>query len=149
MRIDGKIALQLGIIFGMALAINYVWEMAQMPFYEEMLFSDPQAWLVCFRAGLGDALFTIAVYFGGRLLFRRWDWPQRLTLSKVIYLFFAGIVAAIVTEIAALEAGRWAYTHLMPLLPVVGVGLVPMVQLAVLPWVSYKLALRLSGKIPQ
>ena len=136
-----NIALRLGIIFGIALGINYIWEMAQMPFYQEMRYSDPRAWFMCFRASLGDALFTVAVFLGGWLLFRHWDWPKKLSLLKGAFLVFVGATAAIVTEIVALEQGRWAYTRLMPLLPILGVGLVPVIQLAILPWISFKLAL--------
>ena len=131
----------MGVVFALALIFNYIWEMLQMPLYQDMQFGDPKAWMLCFKASVGDALFSIAVFSGGAMIFRTWDWVQRLTLLKVIFLFLTGTAAAISIEIAALERGRWAYTELMPLIPIVSVGLVPVLQLIILPWVSFKTAL--------
>ena len=146
-QILAKQALRLGIIFGIALGINYIWEMVQMPFYQEMRYSDPRAWLFCFRASVGDAVFSVLVFLGGWLLFRAWDWPKKLNFPKVAFLVVIGVAAATITELVALKGDRWAYTRLMPLLPIIGVGLVPVIQLAILPWVSYRLALPLNRKV--
>ena len=86
-------------------------------------------------------------YFSlGRLLFHDWKWPIQLTLMKGLYLILTGAGIAIVIEITALAAGRWAYTSLMLVIPALNIGLVPVAQFVVLPYVSYIFSLRVLFK---
>jgi hypothetical protein len=53
---------------------------------------------------------------------------------KRTFLFVAcGIVATAGIELAALRVGRWTYAARMPILPLMGIGLVPLAQWLVLP----------------
>ncbi len=132
-----RIAFRVGVIFLVSFAINYVWEMLQMPFFEAMSFAEPSSYLRCLAASLGDAAIAAAIFLLGRLIFHAWKWPHRLTPIKALYLILIGAGIAIAIEIAALNAGRWAYSPLMPLIPMFRVGLVPVVQLMLLPYVSF------------
>ena len=52
----------------------------------------------------------------------------------------AGLIIAVMVEWIAMSGlGRWSYTASMPLLPVLGVGVVPVVQMLVLPPVIFKI----------
>jgi hypothetical protein len=44
-------------------------------------------------------------------------------------------------EITSLRYERWAYSPLMPLIPVIEIGLVPVVQMILLPYMCYCLAI--------
>ena len=50
-----------------------------------------------------------------------------------------GILIAIGNEWYGLGTGRWAYNSLMPIVPLLKVGLTPALQLGVLGYVSYVL----------
>ncbi|UCF96547.1 MAG: hypothetical protein JSV89_15400 [Spirochaetaceae bacterium] len=127
-------------IYGVAFIINYVWEMLQMPFYERMSFADPASYLQCVQASFGDANIIIAIFGLGLFMFRNWEWPKPLTLWKLAYLAVIGGSIAVSIELFALKAGKWRYSSLMPLLPLVRVGLIPFLQLLILPYLSYSIA---------
>ena len=138
-----RAAIPVGVVFLVSFALNYVWEMLQMPFYEGMSFSDPSSYFRCLVAGIGDAAIVVGIFILGRILFRSSKWPQRIDAIKALCLALVGAGIAIVVEIAALNSSRWAYSPLMPCIPVLQVGLVPVVQLMILPNLSFFLMRRL------
>ncbi|SRR5579871_4991507 len=115
-----------------AFALNWLWEMLQMPAYAEMAdLSWRQTLPRCTVAAGWDVLLTLAVYAVGALVAGRWWWAARRWYA----LAAAGILggtAGVALEWRALAAGRWAYTDRMPLVPLLGVGLWPVLQLAFL-----------------
>jgi hypothetical protein len=131
------------VVYAVAMCINYVWEMVQMPLYQDMRLDELRSWLRCLQASFGDANITIAIFIMGLLLFRDWSWPAKLNIPKLAYITISGGGVAVLIDLFALKNGRWTYTSLMPLLPLVGVGLIPFLQLMLLPYVSYLLALRI------
>ncbi|MDO8729325.1 MAG: hypothetical protein Q7K26_05600 [bacterium] len=58
--------------------------------------------------------------------------------DKSWLIIVIGIVVAIFNEWYGLSTGRWAYNSLMPIVPILKVGLTPMLQLGVLGYLSYK-----------
>lgn len=40
-------------LFGVAIGMNFVWEMVQVPLYQDKPFDEPAGWWLCFRAGIG------------------------------------------------------------------------------------------------
>ena len=144
-----KSALRFVLIYGIALGLNYVWEMLQMPFYQQMTFTDVGSYLMCLKASFGDANIVIAIYGLGLLLFRHWRWPLGMTPWKATYLIATGGITAILIEHSALKGDRWSYSSLMPLLPLLGTGLIPFLQLIILPYLSYAIACRARLCRPQ
>jgi hypothetical protein len=69
-------------VYAIAFAVNFFWEMLQMPLYEGMRFDDLRSYLICLRAAFGDANISLAIFGLGRFLFGKWDWPQKVTLKK-------------------------------------------------------------------
>lgn len=124
-------------LYSTAFLINYIWEMAQMPFFSGMDYSDIRVWLICLKASIGDANIIIVIFLIGRLFFRNWDWPNRLTLLKGVYLVLIGGLIAALIEIHALSTDRWSYSAIMPVIPRVQVGVLPFIQMIVLPFIAY------------
>jgi hypothetical protein len=116
--------------------------MAQMPLYQNMPFDALSSWLICFRASLGDGVIVLAIWALGAAVYRRLDWFRPVRPGSLAILVLSGAAIAVAIEIHALATDRWAYSDLMPLVPVVEVGLSPFVQLLVLPLLSMKLAIR-------
>ena len=50
------------------------------------------------------------------------------------------VAVSVGIELYALETARWTYNSFMPIIPVVGVGLTPAVQLGLLGYASFKTA---------
>ena len=149
LHVTGKAAQRFLLIYGIAFGINLIWEMLQMPFYEQMTFTDAGSYLMCLKASFGDANIVIAIYGLGLLLFRHWRWPLEMTPWKVIYLVAIGGITAILIEYSALREHRWIYSSLMPRLPMLKIGLIPLLQLIILPYLSYAIACRTRLCRPQ
>lgn len=133
-------------LFVISVLINYVWEMAQMPFYANMPFTELSSWLLCFRASLGDGVIILIIWFIGYLFYRSRSWFHPLRPAKMLILLVSGAAIAIAIELYAMATDRWEYSGFMPVLPLVGIGIVPFVQLLVLPWLSMFLATKkMSG----
>ncbi len=120
-------------LFTLSVLINYVWEMLQMLFYQNMPFNELKSWLLCFRASLGDGIIILFIWFIGYIVYRRTGWFDLKSASSLAIILLSGALVAIGIEIHALSTGRWAYSNLMPVIPVIGVGLSPLLQLLLLP----------------
>lgn len=127
-------------IYIVALLVNYAWEMLQMPFFHGMNFSVTIAvWGRCLYASFGDANIILGIFLLGALLFKDLKWPLKMRVLKFVYLLSAGAIVAVLVELYAMSTDRWGYSEIMPLLPGIKVGLVPFLQMLILPFVTYKL----------
>ena len=134
-------------LFLWSVALNYPWEMLQMPLYEAMPFTDPMSWILCFRATIGDGFIILMLWGIGFLLTRRINWFGRRRKLAMSLLVISGAAVAIGIELHALRTGRWMYSDLMPVVPLIGTGLSPLVQLILLPLAAMRLASwKIKGK---
>ena len=129
-----------------AFVLNWIWEMVQMAAYAEMA---GRPWLdtvgTCTLAALGDVAITLGVYSGGALAMRDLGWAATGRWPVFAAAALLGAVCAFVFERIALAAGRWSYTDRMPIVPVLGVGLWPLLQLTLLVPLAFWLASRWRG----
>ena len=130
----------LGTLYGVAVAVNFIWEVPQMAFYEWWGASWSVGLLVCLQAALGDGLLVLALYGLGCIFFQRRDWILQPGPAGYTLLVVAGMIIAVTVEAQALAWKRWAYNALMPRIPGLGVGLVPVAQMVVLPPLAARLA---------
>ncbi len=125
--------------------------MAQMPLFTGM----PRAWylatLFCAVATIGDVLIVVGLVALGELLFsdKRWFAPTRIGRYAVIAL--TGTVAHVTIEWVAVEKLElWGYQPWHPRLPLVGTGLIAIVQpLVVIPivlWLAARWEAHLSRR---
>ena len=140
MNINGTTQSFIFRLFIISTAVNYVWEMAQMPLYQDMSFAALSSWLLCFRASLGDGLIIVTIWALGAGLYKRVSWYRPLHLGPALLLLASGALIAVAIELHALAAQRWAYSELMPIVPWLEIGLSPFVQLLLLPWCMMILA---------
>lgn len=114
--------------------LHFVWEMLQIRWFEGMAnASHQEATWMCARATLGDANITVVCYWTIALLRgRRWfSAPTRVQLTQYIAV---GILITIAFETLSTKLwSRWEYSAAMPVVPVIDVGLVPLLQWIVLP----------------
>jgi hypothetical protein len=125
-------------VFAAALAavsfvLNWLWEMAQMPAYAELAGQRWSDTLVpCTVAAAGDVGLTFLVYGVGALSAGRLCWGEEKKWNVYAAAAILGVLIAIAIEWRAAAIGRWSYTGDMPIVPGLGVGLWPLLQLAVL-----------------
>jgi hypothetical protein len=123
-------------IWGVSFFLHFFWEMAQVPFFADM--PDASHWQVielCTRATVGDANIAFSAYALAALFTRDWFWitkPWRL--STLLMYFAVGLIVTIIFEYWATGAGqRWSYSDLMPKMPLLGTGVLPLAQWVVVP----------------
>lgn len=124
-----------------AFGLNWLWEMVQMPAYVEMA---GRSWLEtalpCAVASLGDVAVTLALYGLGALAAGRWRWAVEPRWNVDVAGAALGGLVATALECRFLAAGRWSYNERMPVVPIWGVGLWPLLQLTSLVPVSWAIA---------
>lgn len=113
-------------VFALSFALNFVWEYLHSALY--LLYQHgPITLPILLRATLFDAIVITVLYvaFSSR---------AKIWLPVVIALFFA-----IILELFALHTGRWEYNNLMPIIPLLNVGLTPVLQLPILLFIVFKI----------
>ena len=134
----------LGSVYVLSFSLNFAWEMLQMSLFRGVDWS-PASWALCTAASLGDAAFSAAAY--AVLAFRHRDarWVCGRDARDVLLVIAAGVLTSAVGEWVARTLGWWSYSPLMPLVPGLGVGVAPLVQLAILAVVTFEV-LRALGR---
>ena len=125
------------VLAAVAFGLNWIWEMAQMSVYTaEVGGLWSKSFLFCTLASVIDAATTMAICALLKFLMKGRD--VKFYLSAAI----SGALCAVGFEWFALHFGLWSYGERMIVLPILGVGLLPFVQLTLL----VPLAIRLTNK---
>jgi hypothetical protein len=115
--------------------LNLAWEMWQVPFFLGM--ADAPHWQgvkACTQATAGDAGIALAAFWITAVAARNRHWMFAPRKSDLAAFIGTGLIATIVFEALATEVlGRWTYTEAMPRLPIIGTGLLPLLQWLVIP----------------
>lgn len=125
-------------VFLFAFLLNYPWELLQVPLYQGM--PDAAHWdaiKVCTRATLGDGIIMLLAYWSSALLVRdRW-WIARPRLASILMLVGLGVAITVLLERLAVVSDNpnwgWRYAEAMPMVPILGIGLTPLLQWLILP----------------
>lgn len=134
-----------------AFVLNWAWEMAQMRAFAEMA-SRPwwQTLWPCTRASLGDVLATLVVCGVGALAAGQPRWATTGRWNVYTTAALLGGAWAVAFEWFSRVTGRWTYTDRMPVVPLLGVGLWPLLQLTLLVpaalWIARRWARRTAGR---
>lgn len=137
-RIGNKF-LRLAALFVISVLLNFPWEVAQMPLYV-----DDVNWfefaLHCIIPSLGDGLIVLLIFCVGWVARGRSDWADRPGWAGYALMMITGFVIAVIVEWVALHGlQRWSYTASMPLLPGLGIGAVPVLQMLILPPIIFRM----------
>ncbi|HEV7347308.1 hypothetical protein [Telluribacter sp.] len=128
-------------VVGLAFLLNLIWELAQGPLYEGYVY-DFQHIAFCALASVADAIMVVLLYFSFALVLKDSLWIKKLSFLQTFLLLVVGGAGAILAEIRHTAAGNWAYAETMPLVPLVNVGLSPVLQFTLLPVVIYVVSFR-------
>lgn len=128
------------VTFVVGLVVNFTWEMAQSFLYGPMGTVRTATWR-CFVASLTDAVIVLALIGVGLSAYRH---AGRFVGSASLVAL--GTLLAMAIEWSAVEAGRWAYNERMPLIYGTQIGIVPVLQMALLPLVVLHVAARAARR---
>ena len=130
-----------------SLVLNEIWEMAQMSAYVE---TAGRSWTstlaLCTRAAVGDVGIILGICAVGTLAAGDLGWGLRGMWNVYATAALLGLVCATLVEHAALAAGRWSYTERMPVVPVLAAGLWPLLQITLLPPLTFWIAQWWAGR---
>ena len=118
-----------------------------MPAYVKTSASSWQAKvLVCTVASLIDAVIMLGVYGLGWVLSGRLEWAMGRDWKVSSVFALGGAICAVIIERMELAFGFWSYSDRMPILPMLGIGLLPLLQLTLLLPAALWIALRLNAQ---
>ncbi|SMF23269.1 hypothetical protein [Pseudogulbenkiania subflava] len=113
---------------------SLVWEIVQLPLYT--LWAAPRVGWIAFAVAhctVGDVMIGATVLILAMILSGAGEpvnWPR--TKLNVITVVLA-VTYSLLSERVNLASGSWAYSAWMPVLPVIEVGLAPLLQWVIVP----------------
>ena len=125
-----------------AFPLHGVWEYLHVGLYsgyEQWTHGTP----VVLLATIGDVLYTYAAFGLVSALKRRVDWIYTIRGSEYLLLAGLGFVMALCIEYRGVVLSRWSYLPAMPIIPILGVGLSPVLEMTVLLPVTFFIVSRL------
>ena len=135
--------------FGGSFLLHLLWENLHAPLYAGFTSYREHFW-ICFKAAGGDFLFMLIIYVALAVVHRDPFWPaNRLAYEHPatwIITPFVGALLAVGFELWAVYVDhRWQYAETMPLIPVLLIGLTPVLQMIVVPPLSLLFTRLASG----
>ncbi len=127
----------------LAFLLNFTWEVIQIPLYKGSSFTANHI-AFCALGSLADVIMVLLLYLGFAFIFRKPFWIQDARWQKVIILILIGAIGAILSEMRHLSLGSWSYDDSMPIIPVVKVGISPVLQFMILPLIIYRISFNYS-----
>ena len=128
------------IVIILAFLLNFAWEVIQGPLYEGYVY-DIQHIAFCALASVADTIMVLLLYLVCALTYNKNPfWLKELAIPRILIVILVGGIGAVLTEMKHLNEGNWAYAESMPIIPIVDVGLSPVLQFMLLPILTYYLA---------
>lgn len=129
------------VLFAVGFALNLVWELGQMQYFTALSeIGYPRAVLFCALASVVDGVAVVSIFIVLENLFDngRGDY----VIAAVL-----GGLTAVLFELVATKLGLWTYAASMPVIPFIGVGLLPMIQLLLLVPLSIFVTRKLDNRM--
>ncbi len=126
----------IGSFLGAAFTYDWIWENAQAFLYKGYIGFMQHLW-GCTVAAFGDVALVALIHGAVALFTLDCLWHRRATRSHYLAAISAGVPLAVLVEYVALDSGRWAYAG-MPLIPFTGVGLIPVLQMVIVPALVFR-----------
>ena len=132
---------------GVSIAAHVVWEVLQLPLFTLWTTGTVrQQIFAVFHCTIGDAMIAGLSLLLALAVFAHATWP-RASVTRVYLASLAfGAGYTIYSEWLNINVrGSWAYSDRMPIVPVIGTGLAPLLQWVVVPTLALWVAL---GRAP-
>lgn len=130
------------LVSGLAFVLHYAWEYVQCGLFFVHRANPADPWSMLQVTG-GDLILTWIAHLMLTARTGRWLWlHEPWTLRVWLALSGAALALSIPIELYALATDRWAYTAINPRLPLLGVSVIPVLQLLLLFPLTFLLARR-------
>lgn len=122
--------------------LHLAWETLQLPLYT--VWSEPvarQAFAVI-HCTIGDLMIAGLSLLLALALVGRSAWPRVSVVPVWLLALVVGCAYTVYSEWLNISVrGNWAYAPLMPVVPIIGTGLAPLLQWLVVPSVAMRIAI--------
>jgi hypothetical protein len=140
--------LALKVYLGVTLVANLVWETVQLPLYT--IWTNASAREIAFavvHCTGGDVLIALSVLTLALICVGTKSWPVEYHRRVLLVTLVLGIGYTIFSEwLNIVVRASWAYSRLMPVVPIINTGLSPLLQWIVVPAFALALARRTAGR---
>ena len=112
-------------------ALHFVWEFSHAGLYAgygSWSGDIPIYWL----ATLGDVLYTLGAFALMSAIKQTYDWMHSTAASDYLTLVALGFLIALFVEYKSIVLERWHYLPDMPIIPILNVGLSPVLEMSIL-----------------
>lgn len=128
---------------GFVAVANLIWEFAHMPLYT--LWETGSAGEIIFAAVHctgGDILIALSAIMLALFLLGNGAWPAERRFPVVVGTVANGLAYTTFSEWLNIEIRQaWAYSDLMPVIPIIDAGLSPVMQWIIIPLAGFRLAM--------
>jgi hypothetical protein len=130
------------VYLAVSFGLNFVWEVAQLPLYTIWRTGTPhEIAFAVLHCTAGDLMIATLSLGGAWLLFRNKNWPFERRKHVFVATMIFGLAYTVFSEwLNTVVRQSWAYSGLMPTLPLLGTGLSPFLQWLVVPGIALYLA---------
>lgn len=124
--------------------LHFVWEMWQVPFFADMPSTAHWSGVsICTRATLGDSAMAVLAFWAGAAPRRTRAWFLGPTPRELWLYLGTGLAFTVAFEwLATGPLERWTYGPEMPRVPLLGTGLLPVLQWLFVPPIALWLTAR-------
>lgn len=122
--------------------LNLAWETAQLPLYTIWTTGTraERAFAVIHCTG-GDVLIACATFLAARMIVGTSQWPTRPSDRSALATLGLAVAYTIFSEWLNTQVrGSWSYSELMPIVPLLGTGVSPLLQWIVVPLLALRAA---------
>ncbi len=119
-----------------AFLFNLAWEVMHSPLYKTVTDMSVQEYIPrILRASLGDIVMILIIFIFISIINKSITW--KLNKNNVTLSIISGIIIAIAFELFAQYTNRFAYNSAMPIIPIIKVGLTPVLQMIITPLLTF------------
>jgi hypothetical protein len=140
----------LRVYLGTTVMAHLIWEVAQLPLYTIWSTGSPRGIaFAVFHCTAGDLMIATLSLVAALVCFGGLAWPRERFIPVVAATLVIGIGYTVYSEwLNTTVRKTWAYSELMPTLPILGTGLSPLLQWLVVPMIGFA-AIWLRRRRPQ
>jgi hypothetical protein len=120
------------VFFFAAFLLNVTWEVCHSMLYDWDPPMHEYIPVIVWMAAK-DALWVLIFYFAAAAALLDLFWVEKKNRTGFYIMALCGFMFSVGIELHAQATGRWYYNELMPVIPLLGIGLTPIMQMTLLP----------------
>lgn len=129
-------------IVAIGFSLNFIWENLHSVLYTNI---NPLMHILPYYtlSTLGDIIAILVLYWIMAKIRKNNLWIQALNKKDALWLLLFGAIIAVFVEIICVILRLWSYGPNMPVVPLINVGLSPLLQMMFLPLLTFYLTKKL------